>query len=64
MIGTATTHKCNLSSRYQNIMEAVVSAGSKTADQVVSSLLKRKASELGSSVKTVSLVQPRGGRNL
>lgn len=64
MVNTVKSHKCNLTSCYLNITEAVTSAGSKTADQVVSSLLKKKASESGSNIKTVSLVQPRGGRNL
>lgn len=57
--------------RLSNLTETILAAGPKVADQVVSSLLKRKLStvsdmsELESSdSKTVSLVKPRGGQNL
>lgn len=53
-----------MSSRLQNLTEAVAATGPKTSDQVISSLLKRKLPEDDSASQTVSLVQARGGHSL
>ncbi|CAH0555135.1 unnamed protein product [Brassicogethes aeneus] len=61
IIGKGLSHKCNLTTRLENLTEYILSVGSKNADQVVSSLLKRKFNEKEiKSTPSISLVQPRG----
>lgn len=62
-VGSGISHKCNPSTRLNNLTATIEESGQKLSDQVVSTLLKRKLENKKNS-SSISLSQPKGGRHL